>query len=193
MVIVFDTNVWLSELALNTAAGSAVRFYLRKSGAQVALPEVIRLEATYHFEKALTEFVKEIGDNYGRLLAVFGHLKDIVLPSAEQIHERVAALFSGLAVPLIDIPLSIDSAKRSLEKTIEGVPPSGPKNQQFKDGVLWADCVSLLVTDDVYLVTTDGGFYKNRKPSEGLAENLLIETSNQAHKIGLSPIRWTPR
>jgi PIN domain len=183
MTVVFDTNVWLSELGLTTSAGSSVRFYLRRINATVALPEVVRLEAVHNLEKELTTFVDDIRDDFGRLLAVFGSLREIVLPTPDQIRDRVGTLFSNLSVPLVDIPFSLSSARSSLQKTIEGMPPSGPKNQQFKDGVLWADCVNLLATDDVCLVTTDGGFYKNRKPTEGLAENLLVEATTQSHQL----------
>ncbi len=183
MIIVFDTNVWLSELGLNTSAGSAVRFYLKRNNATVALPEVIRLEATHHLRKELKEFVSSIRSNYGRLLTVFGNLKEIILPTEEQINERVEGLFERLSVPLLDIPFSLESARESLQKTIDGLPPSGPKNQQFKDGVLWADCMHLLEKDDVLMVTEDSGFYKNRKYTEGLADNLLAEASAKAHTL----------
>ena len=84
MTVVFDTNVWLAELGLNTAAGSSVRFYLRRIDATLVLPEVIRLEAAQNLEKELTTFVDDIRDDFGRLLAVFGTLSEIVLPTQER-------------------------------------------------------------------------------------------------------------
>jgi hypothetical protein len=185
MTVVFDTNVWLSELGLNTSAGSSVRFYLRRINATVALPEVVRLEAIHNLEKELTTFVADIRTDFGRLLTVFGSLREIVLPTADQIRDRVDTLFSGLSVQLLDIPFSLSSARQSLQKAIEGMPPSGPKNQQFKDGVLWADCIDLLAIDDVCLVTFDSGFYKNRKYSDGLALNLVAEAERQTHQLKL--------
>lgn len=183
MTVVFDTNVWLSELGLNSSAGSSVRFFLRRINATVALPEVVRLEAIHNFEKELTTFVNDIREDFGRLLAVFGSLREIILPTPDQIRDRVGNLFSSLSVPLVDIPFSLNSARNSFQKTIEGIPPSGPKNQQFKDGVLWADCIALLATDDVFFVTSDSGFYKNRKYSDGLAPNLLAEAAAQSHQL----------
>ena len=44
MFIIFDTNIWVSELALNTASGAAVRFFVQECGATVVLPEIVRLE-----------------------------------------------------------------------------------------------------------------------------------------------------
>src|SRR4030095_1779301 len=56
-------------------------------------------------------------------------------------------------------------------------------SQQFKDGVLWADCVSLLATDSVVLVTADKGFYQDQQPSKGLAHNLRHEASAYLNTI----------
>jgi hypothetical protein len=185
MIVIFDTNIWLSELGLNSSIGAAVRFYLKKSGVQVALPEVIELEAQHQFINKLTEYVAEIRDNYNRLLSLFGSLKEIVLPSIENIKEKVNHLFDGLSVEIVRIPFSLASARQSLIKTIDGVPPSGPKNQQFKDGVLWADCLDLLESDDVCIVTNDKAFYENRNYAEGLSLSLKKETVAKPHRIVL--------
>jgi predicted nucleic acid-binding protein len=44
MIVVFDTNVWLSQLGLRSSAASGVRFFLKHHNFKVALPEVIRME-----------------------------------------------------------------------------------------------------------------------------------------------------
>lgn len=64
------------------------------------------------------------------------------------------------------------------------MPPSEDK-EQFKDGVLWADCVTLLQTDDVFLITNDRAFYKERDPKQGLAPALAAEISGANHKLTL--------
>jgi len=78
---------------------------------------------------------------------------------------------------------SFESARSSFLKTVEGLPPSSDQNQQFKDGVLWADCISLLEHDDVFFVTSDAAFFHKRKYEEGLAKNLLAETIGKAHHL----------
>ena len=50
---------------------------------------------------------------------------------------------------------------------------------------MWADCVDLLAIDDVCLVTSDAGFYKNRKYAEGLSPNLIAEAATQPHHLRL--------
>src|SRR4030042_725009 len=68
---------------------------------------------------------------------------------------------------------------------MDGVPPSAPKNQQFKDGVLWADCLGLLESEDVSLVTNDKSFYENRDYSKGLSISLKKEAEGKPHRIVL--------
>ncbi len=176
MIVVFDTNIWLQHLYLRAPAGAAARFYISRKGAHVALPEVIRLEVEHHLRKDLTAYVARIKDNYERLLAIFGTLKEIVLPSESDIEQKVSEAFAGLGVDFVEVPFSLESARSSFLKTIYKKPPSDT-SQQFKDGVLWADCLSLLKTDDVVLVTDDKAFYEGREHSNGLAAALREESS----------------
>jgi len=185
MIIVIDTNIWISELGLNSPLGAAIRFFINQNNAKVALPEVVRLETEIHLRSRLKEFIEAIIKNHRQLLIIFGKLKEVVLPNNDAIENKIASIFGDLGVEIIDIPFSLESAKNSFLKTVEGVPPSGNNNQQFKDGVLWADCIELLKTDNVLLVTEDKGFFKDREYSRGLAENLAVEASSAIHSIRL--------
>jgi hypothetical protein len=91
-----------------------------------------------------------------------------------------------VGVNLIGIPFTLESARSSFLKTIQKVPPSH-NNQQFKDGVLWADCLTLLDTDDVTLVTADQAFYSGPKCENGLAKNLQYEANQYSNKLRLVP------
>lgn len=182
MLVVIDTNIWLGELALNSSSGAAVRFYLKRRKAQLAVPEVVRLEVERNFQEKLQAFVDNVRDNYRQLLAVFGKLKEVVLPDTGMIKSKVDEIFSSVGIELLEVKFSLTSARSSFLKTIEKFPPSD-QNQQFKDGVLWADCVSLLEYDDVYFVTSDKAFYQGRKYENGLARNLENEAREMAHKI----------
>jgi len=184
MIIVIDTNIWLSELGLRSSLGSAVRYFSRQKGAKIGIPEIVKLEAEVKLRKQLNELIENILKNHRQLLAIFGELKEVVLPNEEQIEERVSSLFTDLGLDIIEIPFSLESARDSFLKTIFKEPPSD-KSQQFKDGVLWADCVSLLSEDDVYLVTSDKAFFKNRKYEDGLSDNLKKEIEGKPHKLVL--------
>ncbi|WP_162049654.1 PIN domain-containing protein [Fluviibacter phosphoraccumulans] len=176
MIVILDSNIWLAELGLNSSLGAATRFYLRQQRARIALPEVVRREVQHNFRSRLKEFVSEIAKNHRQLLAICGSLKEVVLPDDSQIEEKVEHIFSDLGVSLIEVPFSIESAQSSFLKTVYKVPPSD-KTQEFKDGVLWADCCGLLEEDDVSLVTNDKAFFANRDFTKGLAANLVDEVS----------------
>jgi hypothetical protein len=182
MFIVFDTNIWLQQLGLNSTLGAATRFYLRQKSARVALPEVVRLEAETHFRSDLKGFIQSIGDNHRKLLTIFGSLKEILLPDDAAVERKISRVFDGIGVELVHIPFSIESARDSFLKTIAKEPPSD-QNQQFKDGVLWADCRKLLETDDVYLVTSDKAFYSGRTYAAGLARNLKASGARHSFRL----------
>jgi len=69
-------------------------------------------------------------------------------------------------------------------KTIKKQPPSD-RSQQFKDGLLWADCVALLEKDDVTLVSDDKAFYEDHDHSKGLSRILASECANSSKNIRL--------
>ena len=186
MLVVLDTNIWVSEFGLNSSLGAATRFFLRQKGARIALPQVVRLETEHHLRNDLRKYIGDIGKNYRQILSIFGTLKEVLLPDDAAIESKVTDVFSNLGVELIEIAFSLESARASFLKTVDRVPPSDT-TQEFKDGVLWADCITLLKSDDVYLVAHDTHFYEGRKFPNGLAKNLRDEASGASHSIRLFP------
>ena len=186
MIVVFDSNVWLSELGLRTAAAAAAKFFLTHNGAQLAVPEVVRLEVQHNLEAMLTEHIENIQKSHRQLLTAFGKLPEVVLPTRSDVQAKIQALFDSIEVVKFDIPFSTESARSSFLKTIDKSPPSD-KTQEFKDGVLWADCVALLSTDRVVLVTSDKAFYQDRQYDKGLARNLQAEASRFSNSLEILP------
>ena len=187
MYVVLDSNIWLSELGLNTSRGAAARFFLKHRGAQLAVPEVVRIEVETNLIQSLSGFISEITKNHRQLLAVFGQLKEVVLPSEDQISERAKSMFKDVKVEIIEIPFSLESARASLDKIFAKAQPNGPNNQQFKDGVVWADCMGLLGQGDVSFVSEDKSFYRDRQYEKGLAENLRQEAESHPHRFNIFP------
>ena len=185
MKIVFDTNIWVSQLGLNSEAGVAVRFYIKQKGASVVVPEVVRLELERNFTCQLHHLKKTIVDSHRKLLTVFGKLKEVVLPSEDELNNKASDILNSLDVPIQEIPFSFDAARSSFLKIIDGQPPSSNKNQQFKDGVIWANCLELLHESDVYFVTEDKSFYQDRDYGNGPALNLQEETEKYPNKLTL--------
>jgi hypothetical protein len=184
MIVVLDTNIWLKELVLNSGAGSALRFFLKHRPAQLAVPEVVKLEVQNNLRVAIEESIESVSRGNRQLLALFGSMKEIVLPTQTEIDALVSEVFDRLGVEIIDVPFSLDSARSSFLKTVQKVPPSD-KTQEFKDGVVWANCLELLNQDDILLATQDKAFCLNREFGRGLAENLIAEASQKHHNLTL--------
>jgi PIN domain len=182
MYIILDSNIWISELGLNSSLGAAAKYFFKEQRAIVVLPEVIKLETERHLKAALNKSVSDLKRNHRQLLSVFGKLKELVVPDDEAIEARVASIFGDCQIEINEVPLTLESARSSFLKTIDKIPPSD-KDQQFKDGVIWAECLRLLNTADVYLVTADKAFYTDRQYKNGLAKSLAIEAKNSKHTI----------
>jgi hypothetical protein len=186
VIVVLDTNVWISDLALTSSVGSAVRFFLRERQARIGLPEVVKLETEVHLRTDLLKHIENIRASHRQLLSIFGRLKEVVLPDKADVNELIDRVFSNLGVEIEEVPFSLESANSSLVRTIEKTPPSD-KNQQFKDGVLWADCLSMLNKEPVYLVTNDRAFYKSRDIKQGLADELKREVQGFDNRLEIFP------
>lgn len=186
MYIVLDANIWISQLGLRSTIGAALRFFIKQSGAQLALPEVIRLEVERNMRRVLQKQVDDVAKNHRELLAVFGKLKAVVLPTSQDIDEKVAQLFSSLEMSLVEPEFSLEDARSALLKTIDNIAPC-EKSQQYKDAAIWACCLRLLETDSVALITADKAFYKGQDPQGGLAVALRIEASGKPHTLEIYP------
>jgi len=186
MIVVFDSNVWLSELGLRSGAAAAAKFFLNQNGARLAVPEVVRLEVQHNLQARLTEHIENIQTNYRQLLTAFGKLREVVLPTSADVQAKIQDLFDSLEVVKLDIPFSLESARSSFLKTVDKAPPSD-RTQEFKDGVLWADCLALLSSEPVVLVTSDKAFYQDRQYDKGLAHNLQAETTQFSNALQILP------
>ena len=186
LAVILDSNIWLNEQMLRHSVGSAVRFFLRRHNAHVMVPEVVRLEVELHLEKDLKELTAGLRKEHRRLLGLVGELKEQVLPTDDELTKMASTAFANAGIEISDIPFSLKSARSSFEKTIRFEPPHGLNNQQFKDGVIWADCLKLAMHSPVLFVTKDRNFYKNRDYRQGLADNLLKEAQQATHDISIS-------
>lgn len=186
MIVIFDTNVWISDLALTSNVGSAVRFYLREQNARIGLPEVVKLETEFHLRTTLADHIEAIRLSHRQLLAVFGRLKEVVLPTEEEVETLISKVFSNLGVEIQEYPFTLESARASLIRAVQKLSPSD-RNQQFKDGVLWEDCLNILRTQSVFLVTEDKAFYKNRDTKLGLADELAKDLGGAQNEFRIFP------
>ncbi len=183
--IVLDTNIWLKELALMSPIGCALSHYLNVSGFRLGLPEVIEIEAKQNFKQDLYEYRETIKKNYDRMLAIFGQMEELVLPTDEDIEKKVDKIFDFHSDRIIRITFDEEGARDSLRRIMAKEPPNSEHNQQFKDGVIWANCVTLANENEVVLVTEDKAFYNERKYEKGLAENLSKEAQSSPNPVSI--------
>ncbi len=181
--IVLDTNIWLSELALMKPMGCAFSHYIKKRDFKIGLPEVIEEEVKQNFRNDLHKYRSNIQKDYNRMLAIFGKMKEIVMPTDQEIKERVDVIFDFHKDRLIRIPFDIKGARSSFDKIIKKEPPNSEKIQQFKDGVIWANCIELAKSNEVIFLTNDRDFFEERKYENGLANNLAQEAQILSNKI----------
>jgi hypothetical protein len=184
-IIVLDSNIWIRELALMSSLGCAFSYYVMKKDVKIGLPEVIELEVKNRFRNSLIEKKNTIEKEYRSMLAILGRMKELVMPSDEEIHQRAEQIFDSHEKRIIRVPFDIAGAKSSFEKIINNLPPNSEKNQQFKDGVIWANCLELAEKGDVCLITQDKAFFKGNQRDQGLAQNLLKEAKNAKSTISI--------
>lgn len=184
-IVVLDTNIWISELALMSPVGCALNYYAVKNDVKIGLPEVIEIETKYNFKTKLHEFRSNIINDHKRMLAIFRKMKEVVMPSDEEIEQKVEKIFDFHKDRIIRIPFGLNSARSSFEKIIRKEPPNSENKQQFKDGVIWANCLELAKMGDVFLITHDRAFFEDRKYEKGLAKNLLNEANQAPNRLYL--------
>ncbi len=82
--------------------------------------------------------------------------------------------YEGLAIErlaqlepvLLRLPTTDDQLHRAYERVLMCRPPNGPKNQQFKDSVIWEAVLDLAADYDVHLVSQDGAFHHTELAGE---------------------------
>ena len=179
MFILFDSNVWISQLGLQSRYGAAVRYFANRRSATVAIPEVVQLEVEEKLIGHLLKLKKQIEDGYRQLLPVLGKLQPIALPTEDKIRETVTSIIPDFDVPIRQIPFNLDAARSSMMKLLRKIPPS-ESSEQFRDGVIWEHCLELLNEGDVYLVSEDKDFYQQRDYTKGMASTLIEEMQQRS-------------
>ena len=180
MFILFDSNVWISQLGLRSKNGAAVRHFANRRNATVAIPEIVQLEVEEKLTTRLLELKKQNEASHRQLLSVLGELEPIRLPSEEEIRKAVESIIPDFDVPVLKIPFNIDVARSSMMRALRKIPPSSKNNEQFRDGVIWTHCLELLSEGDVYFVSEDRDFYQGKKHEKGLATELVKEMQHRS-------------
>ena len=177
LLVVADTNILVSNNLLQTASGSTLIDLIIRAKGHILLPEVVELELKNVLGQRLVEGAEKAAGHIKGLEAIIR--RDLFKPpDAKELSAAIDERLSELDPLIQRAPFTLDVARAALTRVIEGRPPSGSNNEQFRDCCIWEHCLRLGEHYDVHLVTTDGDFYQDKKPESGLAEQLRSELSS---------------
>lgn len=185
--VILDANIWIAERLLQSSLGNALLYAVAGSKATIGLPEVVQRE----IGRILPEMAEQAARNIKRDVTVLrqlsGHQMMVTAPSPLAVTDGIAKRWSQLAGSIESIPFTIDQAESALARIIDGKPPCGENNEQFRDCCIWDAAVTLGSNRPVHLVTSDNAFYEGRKPSNGLVNALKIELEHKKVKLSIHP------
>ena len=158
---------------LRRGLGASLLHALNIMGGYIGLPEVVEREIIKQLVLTglrANEVIKEGYDSIGQLT---GSVRKYWLPTEDELKNHIVGRLNELDKLFQRVPFTLDHAKSALDRVNSGLPPNGPKNQQFKDSAIWEAILDLSRSYKIHFVTEDNGFFKGREPKKGLAENLL--------------------
>ncbi len=184
MIIILDSNVWVAQLGLTSPKSAVLMFRLLQNDAKIAVPDVVRSEVEENLSALLIQEKERVLDLHQRMLSVFGVLKAVVLPSDEEIHDKSTKIFEREGVEIDVLPFSPESARLATDRLIKKKPPCDRK-EEFRDAVIWEECLRLLSNSHVYLVTKDKAFYEGHDFKKGLSGILKKETFDKSYEVSI--------
>jgi len=180
--VVIDTNVWRSSLLLKDSIGSALLYWLNVSGGKLGLPEIIESEIHKQLVKAGMEAVQEIEKGFRAIGSIVGVHRPYEVPDEEQLAAAVEKRLAELDDLFVRVPITLEHTRSALERVNAELPPNSPRNEQFKDSMIWEAVLQLGRSFIVHLVTKDRGFYKG-KSYEEMAAKLRAEIQNAGIEV----------
>lgn len=181
--VVPDTNIWRNELLLKTPLGAAILYVVKLNNGTLGLPEVVEKEITRVTVTAGMEAVANIEKNFRTIEVLLGSRPDYAVPTANDFEACVIGRLAELQDVLLRVPFTIDHARSALDKVIQKLPPSGNKHEEFRDTAIWETVLELANVHSVHFITGDLGFFKERDPKRGLADNIENDIKEQGRSI----------
>lgn len=180
MYLLLDSCIWIKEQGLTSNLGTVTRFFLRDSGAQLAIPEVVRHEVKCGLAKVLLSHRDKALSSSHRLLTAMSEAEPhLSLPTVEEIRSRVSEMLDDLDFETVDLPVSSEAARSAIVRATEKRVPTG-----VRDGIIWQNCLELLEAADVHLVTQDQQFYADKTRTR-LAPSLSEEAEQGNHSLSV--------
>lgn len=172
--VVLDTNIWRSSQLLSDHVSAALLYALGNGAGRIGLPEVVEREVFKHGVTMGRTARDQIEKNLRTIRALVGEAPGVELPSDEAFSLSVGRRLNDLEAFLYRVPFTVATALRALDRVDLKNPPAHA-GQQYKDCVIWENCLDLAGEFDVHLVTADGAFYEQKNVSRGLEQRLSKE------------------
>lgn len=178
--VVLDTNVWRTEILLNSKLGAALVFAARQSGWLLGLPEVVEDEmkvvmrdfGLHQLSQAQTSlrFLQLLtGEEY----AVSGSLY-----SGSGFDVVIEARLEELKTILFRVPHKEELFKAALHRVLNTIPACAKDKDEYRDCLIWEAVLRLAEHHHVHFVSGDGAF-RNRD-GKGL-NRVLADESKSVH------------
>lgn len=181
--VVLDTNIWRSELMLRTPIGAAMLFAVKQIGAAIGLPEIVEKEITKVIAKTGSDAAAKISEHLRTIEALVGSRPNIELPTQGSFAASVQNRFAELEGLLLRMPFTLNHATSALDRVIQELPPNGPNHEEFKDSAIWEVVLDIARFRLVHSVTNDKGFFKDREPRNGPADNIAADIKREGGGI----------
>lgn len=185
--VVIDTNVWIQMPLLKNSTGAALIYSLSKGKLKLGLPEIIEREILKNIISKMRENIDKVKDGLRQIQMIMGKSPIVNYPSDETIEDAVINRiqeFERLSI-LKRIPIKLEHTKAAIDRLIKDLPPNAPKNQQFKDSLIWESLKELAKKFKIYFISNDNGFYLPDKNNNKMAKVLEEECTQEQIEINL--------
>ena len=184
--VVLDTNIWVYKTSLlRTPLGAALTNALLRVKGVLGLPEVVEEEIVKHTARVGGEAAAQMKESAAKIARLIGWVDEnwYLVPMEDQFESSARERLEELSFFVERVPFNFEQAKSALRRVIDETPPNGPKNQQYKDSVIWQAVLELSDKYAVYFITEDKGFFEDRNPSKGLASSLEEDCQVEGRSI----------
>lgn len=183
-IFVFDTGIWVYDTKLlSSPTACALCSAIKRLNASIGVPEIVRKEVNKNIIKHTKSAIDQIGKHYEIIEMLFGQRDDYEVPDINKVKNRFNERLNEIGIKIIDIPIKNDHLIAALDRTINESPPNGPKNQQYKDCLIWEAILEIAKKNEIYFITQDKGFFEQRDPKKGIVTNLLEEIEANCLKL----------
>lgn len=168
--VIIDTNVWRSHLLLRVGLGPALLHVIHRRNGKIGMPEVIENEIKMTLFAAGCDAVEVVRKRFQEINSITGSYWPFKVPSERELQHKIDARLAELEGLFERVEITLEQTRSALVRVYKGSPPNGPKNQQFKDSMIWEAILDLGRRFEMHFITEDSGFYRDNSKTAIAAE-----------------------